>query len=98
MIESGLSRGRNANAIWQDLVTDHGFAHGYESVKRFVHKLRGSSSPSARAVIFTAPGEEAQVDYGNGPMVRDPQNRRVHHKDGQDLCCDEIGTNRHFPS
>ena len=72
-IESGLNRGRNAKAIWQGLVTDHGFAHGYESVKRFVHKLRGSSSPSARAVIFTAPGEEAQVDYGTGPMVRDPQ-------------------------
>ena len=26
----------------------------------------------ARAVITTAPGEEAQVDYGDGPMVRDP--------------------------
>ena len=24
-------------------------------------------------VIETAPGEEAQVDYGTGPMVRDPQ-------------------------
>ena len=24
-------------------------------------------------VIETAPGEEAQVDYGSGPMVRDPQ-------------------------
>ena len=23
-------------------------------------------------VIETAPGEEAQVDYGTGPMVRDP--------------------------
>src|SRR6202020_2995873 len=26
-----------------------------------------------RVVIITAPGEEAQVDYGSGPMVRDPQ-------------------------
>jgi len=24
-------------------------------------------------VILTAPGEEAQVDYGTGPMVRDPK-------------------------
>ena len=30
------------------------------------------SAPEARAVIETAPGEEAQVDYGTGPMVRDP--------------------------
>jgi hypothetical protein len=27
-------------------------------------------------VIVTAPGEEAQVDYGTGPMVRDAQNGR----------------------
>ena len=28
--------------------------------------------PEACAVIMTPPGEEAQVDYGTGPMVRDP--------------------------
>src|SRR5882724_11945748 len=72
-IESGLQRGRNAMAIWQDLVTEHGFAHSYQSVKRFVNKLQPSMVPQARAVIVTAPGEEAQVDYGTGPMVRDPQ-------------------------
>jgi transposase len=59
-------------AIWQDLVDGHGFAGRYASVKRFVHKLRGSPAPEARVVIETAPGEEAQVDYGTGPMVRDP--------------------------
>jgi len=73
VIESGLSRGRNAKAVWQDLVDDHGFSGGYQSVRRFVGKLREPSSPEARVVIITAPGEEAQVDYGSGPMVRDPQ-------------------------
>ena len=77
LIENGLSRGRNAMAIWQELVDHHGFAGAYESVKRFVRKLRGPSSPEARAVINTAPGEESQVDYGTGPMVRDPQHRQV---------------------
>jgi transposase len=72
LIELGLSRGRNAMAIWQDLVDRHGFTTGYQSVKRFVNKLRGSPTPEARVVIVTAPGEEAQVDYGAGPMVRDP--------------------------
>jgi transposase len=71
-IELGLSRGRNAMAIWQDLVDQHGFAGGYQSVKRFVRKLRGVQSPEARAVILTKAGEETQVDYGTGPMVRDP--------------------------
>jgi transposase len=72
-IELGLSRGRNAKAIWQDLVDSHGFTLGYQSVQRFVGKLRRAAEPEARAVIQTAPGEEAQVDYGSGPMVRDPQ-------------------------
>jgi hypothetical protein len=72
IIALGLSRGRNAMAIWQDLVADHGFQAGYLTVQRFVRKLRGNQPAQARAVIVTPPGEEAQVDYGNkGPMVRD---------------------------
>src|SRR5271154_3523018 len=72
LIEVELSRGRNAMGIWQDLVDRHGFAGGYQSVKRFVRKLRGAVSPEARVIIETRPGEECQVDYGTGPMVRDP--------------------------
>ena len=72
VIEEALGRGRNAMAIWEDLVDDHAFAAGYASVKRFVGKLRGATTPEARAIIVTAPGEEAQVDYGDGPMVRHP--------------------------
>ena len=72
-IEVGLSKGRNAMAIWQDLVDTSGFAAGYQSVRRFVSWLHPHQSPEACAVIETAPGEEAQVDYGTGPMVRDTQ-------------------------
>src|SRR6266851_1551452 len=68
-IELGLSQGRNAIAIWQDMVSESGFRGGYQTVKRFVRKLRGNQPLQARAVILTAPGEEAQVDYGTGPMV-----------------------------
>src|SRR5215472_6983685 len=73
LIEQGLDRGRNAMAIWQDLVSDHAFRGGYQTVKRFVRKLRGPQRPEAAGIILTAPGEEAQVDYGSGPMVRHPQ-------------------------
>src|SRR5258706_13145080 len=73
LIRQALGRGRNAMAIWQDLFSDRGFPHGYQSVKRFVHTLRGSELPQAVGIIQTAAGEEAQVDYGSGPMVRDPQ-------------------------
>jgi transposase len=73
VIAEALTRGRNAVAIWQDLVDRHGFGAGYASVRRFVLKLRGSTPAEARVVITTAPGEEAQVDYGGGPMVRHPE-------------------------
>lgn len=72
VISRAVGQGRNAMAIWQDLVDDHGFQAGYASVKRFVLKLRGRKPAEARVVITTAPGEEGQVDYGEGPMVRYP--------------------------
>jgi transposase len=75
-IELSLSKGRNAKAIYQDLVDDYGFQGRYQSVKRFVRQLRSRPGTPACAVIVTPPGEEAQVDYGSGPMVRDPQSGR----------------------
>jgi hypothetical protein len=71
VIQEAATRGRNAMAIWQDLVDDHGFKGKYASVRRFMVRLRATAPPEARVVIVTAPGEEAQVDYGEGPMVRD---------------------------
>jgi len=73
LIETALTRGRNAMAIWQDLVEDHGFTARYASVRRFVVTLRGATTPEAYVVIPTVPGQEGQVDYGDGPMVRWPE-------------------------
>lgn len=75
-IELSLGKGRNAKAIYQDLVDDHGFTGRYQSVKRFVRRLRDRPGTQPSAVIVTEPGEEAQVDYGTGPMARDPQSGR----------------------
>ena len=72
LIVEGVRRGRNAMAIWQDLVDGHGFTGRYASVRRFVGRLRGTATPEPAGIITTEPGEEAQVDYGEGPMVRDP--------------------------
>ncbi len=59
-IEAALKMGRNAMAIWQDLVDEVGFPARYASVRRFVQRLRGTAVPDARVVIVTTPGE----DYG----------------------------------
>ena len=76
IIVGALDLGRNAMAIWQDLVDGHGFPAQYASVMRFVRQLRGTPGREAHAIIHTAPGEEGQVDYGQGPMVRDPKTRK----------------------
>ncbi len=73
LIEDQLARGRNAFGIYQQLVDHNGFTASYESVKRFVRALKKNARPQAHAVIETAPGEEGQVDYGDGPMVRHPE-------------------------
>jgi hypothetical protein len=59
-------------AIWQDLVDQQGFPGWYAGVRRFVGTLRGQRTRDAHPVIGTAPGEEGQGDYGDGPMVRHP--------------------------
>ena len=73
LVEAGVAQGRDAMSMWQDLVDDHGFAHGYQSVRRCVVTLRGESPLEAHPVIETAPGAEGQVDDGDGPMVRHPE-------------------------
>lgn len=72
-IEEGVARGRNATGIFQDLVDDWDFRGGYSSVKRFVRRLVSRRAGQAHPIISTLPGEEGQVDYGTGPLVRDPE-------------------------
>jgi len=64
-IEAQVGLGRNAVAIYQDLVEAHGFTHRYNSVKRFVAALK-ARAPERFDVLEFLPGEEAQVDYGLG--------------------------------
>jgi len=70
-IEAQLHLKRNAVAIYQDLVDSHGFAGAYNSVKRFVGKLRLRAPEQFDRLSFL-PGEEMQVDYGEGAPTRVP--------------------------
>ena len=64
-IEEQVRLGRNAMAIYQDLVERFGFTHRYNSVKRFVRGLK-KKDPRQYDRLEFLPGEEAQVDYGTG--------------------------------
>ena len=68
-IEQQVELGRNAQSIYQDLVERHGFAHRYNSVKRFVRRLK-VREPERFDVLESLPGEEAQVDLGEGAPTR----------------------------
>ena len=68
-IESQLKLSRNATAVYQDLVDQFGFSGGYNSVKRFAAKLRKREPQQFDRLSFQ-PGEEMQVDYGEGAPTR----------------------------
>jgi len=70
-IEAQLRLRRNAMAIYQDLVDRYGFTGAYNSVKRFVGKLRHREPEQFDRLAFL-PGEEMQVDYGEGALTRVP--------------------------
>jgi transposase len=72
-ISAEIAKGRNATAIYQDLVEHHGYEGGYDAVKRFVRSLE----PRSRKIscrFETLPGQEAQVDYGEGAPTLDVRN------------------------
>jgi hypothetical protein len=54
-IEEQVQLGRNAQSIYQDLVERFGFAHRYNSVKRFVRLMR-VRDPERFDVLESAPG------------------------------------------
>lgn len=70
-IEQQLALKRNATAIYQDLVDHHGYQGAYNSVKRFAQKITLKEPEQFDRLEF-APGEEAQVDYGEGALTRVP--------------------------
>ena len=60
-------------AIRQRLL-ERGYTGSYASVWRFVHSLMaGQASPEITVRLETKPGEEAQVDFGYGGQMIDPE-------------------------
>src|SRR6201997_2961465 len=67
-VELGLS----AQRIYQDLVGENGFTDSYQSVKRFVRKVR-TAQPERIWRLECQPGEELQLDFGLGAPIDDGQ-------------------------
>lgn len=77
-ITAAVSAGLSATRIHQDLVADHGFTGSYESVKRCVRTLSQDTELPYRR-MECPPGEEMQVDFGQGAWIEaDGKRRRPH--------------------
>jgi transposase len=71
VVEDLLERGVEITTIFDRLRADHGYSGSYGSVLRFVHRLR-PKTPEVTVRVHTAPGEEAQVDFGSAGRFVDP--------------------------
>jgi transposase len=68
-IERLADQGLSAVRIHQELRDAHGFAGSYQSVKRFVGRLRRTRPELVRR-LECGPGEELQFDFGRGAPVK----------------------------
>lgn len=78
-IEGALEKGLSAKRIHQDLYREVDFEGSYESVKRYVGRLR-AKEPKRFERVEVPPGSEAQVDFGSGYWITKPdgKSRKAH--------------------
>lgn len=75
IIQAKIDLGLTAQRIHQDLVAEHGFTGKYHSVRRFVRRLCPTQELPFRR-LECGPGEEAQVDFGQGAPIQQADGRR----------------------
>lgn len=68
LILAKFEAGLTAQRIYQDLRVEISFPGSYQSVKRYVQRLRRTDPPVVQR-IEVEPGEEVQVDFGTGPTL-----------------------------
>ena len=59
-----------AQRIYERLRDEHGFEGHPATVRRYVAKVRGEAPKEAHMPLVFAPGEEAQVDWHDGWVIR----------------------------
>jgi transposase len=76
IVQEWVEQGVEMVAIWQHLQDDYQYPGSYSSVRRFVNKMQ-AKGPEVFVRVHTAPGEEAQVDFGNVGQLYDPSTGRL---------------------
>jgi transposase len=74
VIGAKLEVGLSARRIYQDLVEQNDFRDSYQSVQRFVRKIK-ATQPRRVWRMEARPGEEVQVDFALGAPIDDGASR-----------------------
>jgi transposase len=69
-IKGWVEEGINGRVIHRVLHESHGFHGSYSSVYRMICKVR-KANPSITTVLDFDPGDVAQIDFGQGPLIPD---------------------------
>ncbi len=67
-----FNQGITGTTIHRALVRNYGFEGSYSSVRRYLETLKNQSSKATVKLVFK-PGESAQVDFGKGPDLANPE-------------------------
>jgi len=76
VVEKLLKSGVEMATIHNRLIHDHGYRGSYSSVKRFVRRLH-PRDPDICFRVESAPGVEAQVDFGGVGKIRDRKSGKM---------------------
>lgn len=76
VVERWVDQNVGAVAIHAALRREHGFSGSYSSIRRMVARVRALQPPDVTVRLEFAPGEAAQVDFGAGPFMIDPNGQR----------------------
>lgn len=71
-VEQFVGAGVEMMTIFDRLREQHGYTGSYSSVRRFVRRL-APAEPRVVVRVHTAPGEQAQVDFGSAGKFVDPR-------------------------
>ena len=76
-IEEWCQQGIQGTTMYAALKRQHGFEGSYDSVQRFVKKIKDNLPPAVTTILEFKPGECAQVDFGYGPKLVDEVTGKV---------------------
>ncbi|KXB09260.1 integrase [candidate division MSBL1 archaeon SCGC-AAA385M11] len=71
-VKTWFEQGIQGTTIFDALVRNHDYQGSYSGVRRYIQSLK-NANPKASVKLEFKPGETAQVDFGSGPKLLDPE-------------------------